>query len=194
MISNSQEMVLGFLLAMLTLVATARTRDTPNLNPHSKLVVFSFDGFRYDYLTKAHVPTLNRLKESGVTTPYMIPQFTTKTFTNHQSIVTGLYSENHGIVENAVFDPLLNQELSGYEDDHDFWDYSNDVIPIWVRKITNQSYQESPLISTRIKRFSNGILFHSSSMNWRARDGSAVPNSRAQPNHTELTNKSSRTV
>jgi len=107
--------------------------EAVKLNRHPKLVVFSFDGFRYDYLRKGNAPTLTRLKREGVTTPYMIPQFTTKTFPNHQSIVTGLYPENHGIVENSVFDPLLDREVNGYSDDHDFWVYSNESVPIWVR-------------------------------------------------------------
>jgi predicted AlkP superfamily pyrophosphatase or phosphodiesterase len=34
----------------------------------------------------------------------MIPSFPTKTFPNHYTIVTGLYPEHHGIVENNVSD------------------------------------------------------------------------------------------
>lgn len=38
----------------------------------------------------------------------MIPSFPSKTFPNHYTIVTGLYPQNHGIVENNVFDRGFN--------------------------------------------------------------------------------------
>lgn len=127
-------MALSSFLVGVILISAVGYQDAQavTLNKHPKLVVFSFDGFRFDYMSLADLPNMRALRASGVTTPYMIPQFITKTFTNHQSIVTGLYAEDHGIVENAIYDPLYGEELSGYDDDHDFWDYSNNSIPIWV--------------------------------------------------------------
>ncbi|MEJ7623079.1 MAG: ectonucleotide pyrophosphatase/phosphodiesterase [Pyrinomonadaceae bacterium] len=68
------------------------------------VILISLDGFRYDYLDKYNPPTLNRLARSGVRAKWMTPSFPTKTFPNHYSIATGLYPENHGIVENNVYD------------------------------------------------------------------------------------------
>jgi predicted AlkP superfamily pyrophosphatase or phosphodiesterase len=42
----------------------------------------------------------------------MIPAFPTKTFPNHYTIATGLYPQNHGIVENTVFDRSFDATLS----------------------------------------------------------------------------------
>jgi predicted AlkP superfamily pyrophosphatase or phosphodiesterase len=42
----------------------------------------------------------------------MIPSFPTKTFPNHYTIATGLYPQNHGIVENSVFDRSFNAMLT----------------------------------------------------------------------------------
>ncbi|XP_045136923.1 venom phosphodiesterase 2-like isoform X2 [Portunus trituberculatus] len=75
-------------------------------SPRPVLVV-SLDGFRADYLHRGHTPTLERLSKLGVYAPYLLPVFPTKTFTNHYSIVTGLYPESHGIVDNVFYDPVF---------------------------------------------------------------------------------------
>lgn len=68
------------------------------------VILISLDGFRWDYLDKYRPPTLGKLARNGVRAKWMIPSFPTKTFPNHYSIVTGLYPQNHGIVENNVYD------------------------------------------------------------------------------------------
>jgi len=68
------------------------------------LILISLDGFRYDYLDKYQPPALNALAKNGVRAKWMIPSFPTKTFPNHYTIATGLYPQNHGIVENNVYD------------------------------------------------------------------------------------------
>ncbi|RXG67147.1 Ectonucleotide pyrophosphatase/phosphodiesterase family member 2 [Armadillidium vulgare] len=54
------------------------------------LIVFSLDGFHPKYLTKNVTPTLNKMIEKGVTTPFMTPSFPSLTFPNHYTIVTVL--------------------------------------------------------------------------------------------------------
>ncbi len=68
------------------------------------VILISMDGFRYDYLDKYNPPTLNALAKDGVRAKWMIPSFPTKTFPNHYTIATGLYPQNHGLVENNVYD------------------------------------------------------------------------------------------
>jgi predicted AlkP superfamily pyrophosphatase or phosphodiesterase len=69
------------------------------------VILVSFDGFRWDYPSKAPTPNLRRLIERGVHARNLIPSFPSKTFPNHYSIVTGLYPGHHGIVANNIFDP-----------------------------------------------------------------------------------------
>jgi predicted AlkP superfamily pyrophosphatase or phosphodiesterase len=68
------------------------------------VILISLDGFRYDYIDKYKPKMLNELAKSGVRAKWMIPSFPTKTFPNHYTIATGLYPQNHGIVENNVYD------------------------------------------------------------------------------------------
>lgn len=68
------------------------------------VILVSLDGFRYDYLEKYKPTKLNYLAQSGLRAKWMIPSFPSKTFPNHYTIATGLYPQNHGIVENNIYD------------------------------------------------------------------------------------------
>jgi len=71
------------------------------------LVILSMDGFRWDYPQIYHTPNLDSVAATGVRAKSLIPCFPSKTFPNHYSIATGLYPENHGIVQNNFYDPVL---------------------------------------------------------------------------------------
>ena len=77
--------------------------------PKPTLILVSLDGFRADYFGQAPTPNLNRLIESGVRAKALIPEFPTQTAPNHFSIVTGEYPEQHGIVANSFYDPVLKR-------------------------------------------------------------------------------------
>lgn len=80
--------------------------DTPPEQPQSdKLLLISFDGFRYDYLPKVDTPHFDILVSEGVRAEGLIPVFPSKTFPNHYAIATGLYPENSGFVNNTMYDP-----------------------------------------------------------------------------------------
>lgn len=95
--------IYGILAILLFLPPNVATQTKPiGLKP--TIILISLDGFRYDYLDKYKPPTLQKLAREGVRAKWMIPSFPTKTFPNHYTIVTGLYPQNHGIVENNVYD------------------------------------------------------------------------------------------
>ncbi|OWF35917.1 Ectonucleotide pyrophosphatase/phosphodiesterase family member 3 [Mizuhopecten yessoensis] len=78
------------------------------------LLLVSLDGFRAEYLHRNMTPTIERLRDCGVHTPYMRATYPTLTFPNHYTIVTGLYPESHGIVDNNMYDPVINQTFTLY--------------------------------------------------------------------------------
>ena len=78
----------------------------------SPLILISLDGFRYDYLEKANTPNLDYLVNNGVKAKGLIPVFPSKTFPNHFTTVTGLYTENHGIIANNMYDPEFDASFS----------------------------------------------------------------------------------
>jgi predicted AlkP superfamily pyrophosphatase or phosphodiesterase len=76
------------------------------------VILISLDGFRSDYLDKYEPPNIRLLAQNGVRAKWMIPSFPSKTFPNHYTIVTGLYPQDNGIVENNVFDKSFNATLT----------------------------------------------------------------------------------
>jgi len=76
------------------------------------VVLISFDGMRPDYLQRIDLPNFRRVTDAGVRSTGMIPVFPSKTFPNHFSIVTGMYTEHHGLVGNRFWDPQRNAAYS----------------------------------------------------------------------------------
>jgi ectonucleotide pyrophosphatase/phosphodiesterase family protein 5 len=63
-------------------------------------ILISFDGFRWDYLNRGLTPTIDSLSKNGVRAASLEPVYPSKTFPNHIAIVTGMYSDHHGIIQN----------------------------------------------------------------------------------------------
>lgn len=89
---------------------------TPFLNAQNKkdnyVVLVSMDGFRWDYGKHFNLPNLKQIEKEGVHAKSMKPSYPSKTFPNHYSIVTGLYPDHHGIINNVFYDASLNQSFS----------------------------------------------------------------------------------
>uniref|UniRef100_A0A8D0L2F8 Ectonucleotide pyrophosphatase/phosphodiesterase family member 5 n=1 Tax=Sphenodon punctatus TaxID=8508 RepID=A0A8D0L2F8_SPHPU len=100
-----------------------------------KVLLLSFDGFRWDYIYKVPTPNFHAVMKNGVHVKHVTNVFVTKTYPNHYTMVTGLYAETHGVVANEMYDPILNQTFSmNHLDIYNsrFWE---EACPIWV---TNQ--------------------------------------------------------
>lgn len=72
-------------------------------------VIVSIDGFRAEYLDRAHTPALDAIAREGVKAT-LSPMYPSNTFPNHYSMVTGLHPQNHGLVNNTFWD----EELQDY--------------------------------------------------------------------------------
>ncbi|WP_431244164.1 ectonucleotide pyrophosphatase/phosphodiesterase [Flavobacterium sp. P21] len=81
-------------------------------NKDNYVVLVSMDGFRWDYGKQFNLPNLKQIEKVGVHAKSMKPSYPSKTFPNHYSIVTGLYPDHHGIINNVFYDATLNQAFS----------------------------------------------------------------------------------
>lgn len=98
--------LLSFTLLLLTTFLQAQT------NKDSYVVLVSMDGFRWDYAKHFKLQNLKQIAAEGVHAKSMKPSYPSKTFPNHYSIVTGLYPDHHGIINNVFFDAALNESFS----------------------------------------------------------------------------------
>ena len=102
------------------------------------VVLVSLDGFRYDYVTKYSAPNITALAHRGATAPAgMIPSYPSLTFPNHYAIVSGLYPEDSGLVNNRFYDPARGQHyvFTSKDSDDGSW-YSG--VPLWSLAEQNQ--------------------------------------------------------
>lgn len=95
------------LFAWLAFAGVALTACQAAKRPAPKpiVVLVSIDGWRWDYIDRFKPPALSKLAAEGVRAEGLIPQFPTKTFPNHYTIVTGLRLAHHGIVSNNMDAP-----------------------------------------------------------------------------------------
>ncbi len=68
------------------------------------VLIVSFDGFRYDYNTKAETPNLDFMRDNGVKAESIQPVFPSKTFPNHYALATGAYAATNMITANKFYD------------------------------------------------------------------------------------------
>jgi predicted AlkP superfamily pyrophosphatase or phosphodiesterase len=73
------------------------------------VILISLDGFRHDYVERFKPENLSDFIQSGTSAESLIPSFPTKTFPNHYTIATGMKPENHGLVDNAFYEPEKDQ-------------------------------------------------------------------------------------
>ncbi|XP_069729028.1 ectonucleotide pyrophosphatase/phosphodiesterase family member 7 [Phaenicophaeus curvirostris] len=98
----------------------------------SKLLLVSFDGFRWDYDQDVDTPNLDAMAAEGVKARYMTPAFITITSPCHFTLLTGRYLENHGVIHNMWFNTKTGQKLPYYNTQGvDSW-WDNGSLPIWI--------------------------------------------------------------
>ena len=80
--------------------------------PRTKLLLLSIHGLRHDfYKLTQNAPNLFKLCRNGVRAERMTPVFPTDTWPNHISLMTGLYAESHGIIQNSFIDNDLKDKF-----------------------------------------------------------------------------------
>ncbi|MEN8156990.1 MAG: ectonucleotide pyrophosphatase/phosphodiesterase [Bacteroidota bacterium] len=95
------------LLLMAMLASFGCNKGEPK-TPDSYVILVSFDGFRWDYMDLYDTPNFEAMAGNGVKADRLIPSFPTKTFPNHFTLATGLYPDNHGIINNKFYAEDLN--------------------------------------------------------------------------------------
>ena len=81
------------------------------------VIMISLDGFRHDYAEKFEATNLLKFKEEGVSSDKLLSVFPSNTFPNHYTIATGLYTENHGLINNSFYSRQRDEKYSIYDRD-----------------------------------------------------------------------------
>ncbi|KAM6317429.1 ectonucleotide pyrophosphatase/phosphodiesterase family member 7 [Podargus strigoides] len=102
------------------------------VSTRSKVLLVSFDGFRWNYDQDVDTPNLDTMAVEGVKARYMTPAFITITSPCHFTLLTGRYLENHGVIHNMWFNTSTGLRLPYYSTQGvDSW-WDNGSLPIWI--------------------------------------------------------------
>ncbi|XP_062311275.1 ectonucleotide pyrophosphatase/phosphodiesterase family member 7-like [Osmerus eperlanus] len=136
------------LLLLLVLQATSSSEASPHRgsvpgqasgrsapsdrNTRNKLLLISFDGFRWDYDRDVDTPHLDQMALDGVRAAYVTPPFLTITSPSHFTLLSGRYVENHGVIHNIWFNTTTQEKKQYYQSQFvsSYWD--NGSLPIWI--------------------------------------------------------------
>ncbi|XP_023137578.2 ectonucleotide pyrophosphatase/phosphodiesterase family member 7-like [Amphiprion ocellaris] len=125
-------------LAVLGLIASSPCTAAPvqdslsTGSTRNKLLLISFDGFRWDYDRDVETPNLDKMAWDGVKALYATPAFLTITSPSHFTMLTGRYIENHGVIHNMWFNTTTQEKKQYYMTQFvdSYWD--NGSLPIWI--------------------------------------------------------------
>ena len=138
-----------YILSCVLLSQIVADKTPPNL------ILITMDGFRYDYLDRFQASDINNFRffmDNGVKAEYVKNVFPTTTLVCHYSILTGLYPESHGIVQNNFYDPDLNDHflMSDEADNFDpkWFDVGAEPIYVTNKKAGPDRYSGSVMLPT----------------------------------------------
>src|SRR5499427_9459004 len=129
------------------------------------LVMISIDGLRPDYVTAADahalkIPNLRRFLKDGAFADGVTGVIPTVTYPSHTTLITGVWPARHGILGNATFDPL-RQNQGGW-----YW-YAEDIkVPTLWQAATHAGHVVGS-ISWPVTAGAPGIAFNIPEY-WRA--------------------------
>ncbi|CAN9514467.1 unnamed protein product [Ophioblennius macclurei] len=98
----------------------------------NKLLLISFDGFRWDYDQDVDTPNFDRLAVDGVKAKYITPPMLTGTAPSHFTTITGRWIEDHEVVHNLMFNTTTNLKVPFKKTlgRSEWWD--NGPLPLWI--------------------------------------------------------------
>ncbi|XP_070837623.1 ectonucleotide pyrophosphatase/phosphodiesterase family member 7-like [Chaetodon trifascialis] len=118
--------------ASLCLLWAASILGAPAVKQKQKVLLVSFDGFRWDYDQDVYTPNLDAMTKDGVKALYVTPPYLTLTSPTHFTLLTGRYIENHGVIHNMWFNTTTSVKKPYYATlfVNEWWD--NGTLPIWI--------------------------------------------------------------
>ncbi|XP_030606560.1 ectonucleotide pyrophosphatase/phosphodiesterase family member 7 isoform X1 [Archocentrus centrarchus] len=120
------------LFLVITAIVCAIGKPLSKAATRNKLLLISFDGFRWDYDQDVDTPNLDQLAADGVKAKYITPPMLTMTSPSHFTTITGRWVEDHEVVHNLMFDQKTNLKVPHKETlkRSEWWD--NGALPLWI--------------------------------------------------------------
>jgi predicted AlkP superfamily pyrophosphatase or phosphodiesterase len=135
---NFRIILLLYFICLLSIIGSIRAGQIKN-SEKPLLLLIALDGFRIDYIEKYDLKNFAYIKSIGAYAKNQVYSvFPSMTFPNLYTMITGHFPENHGIIDNYIYDVELNKKFVYKipESETLEWYAQNKLLePIWI---TNQ--------------------------------------------------------
>ncbi|KAM8735414.1 ectonucleotide pyrophosphatase/phosphodiesterase family member 7 [Acanthopagrus schlegelii] len=126
------KMKLELFLVVMAVVCAAGKPTSKAAAGKNKLLLISFDGFRWDYDQDVDTPNLDQMVKDGVKAKYITPPMLTMTSPSHFTTITGRWVEDHEVVHNMMFDDKTNLKLPHKLTLKKSAWWNKRVLPLWI--------------------------------------------------------------
>ncbi len=128
----AMRLISSFAATFAVFLAAACATQQPSEAPEEEYIVLMIgvDGLTADALDLFDAPAMQALAARGIRPAGMVPVMPSVTFTNFYSLATGLYPEDHGMINNHPFDRELNEGFVNPVSAQDARWWSGE--PIWI--------------------------------------------------------------
>ena len=138
---STQVNIIAIVMLIVLLMSTSFFVKNNRKEPPALLII-SLDGFRHDYIERtkeilgnASLPNFDYFVAHGTRAMRLVGIFPTLTLPNHQTMVTGLYPQRHGVTANTMRDSSIDTHYLSMLNDsslkHDPW-LDGWPEPLWV--------------------------------------------------------------
>ncbi|XP_067136105.1 glycerophosphocholine cholinephosphodiesterase ENPP6-like [Centruroides vittatus] len=101
------------------------------LSKNQSLFILMVDGVRWNYIDENGLIGFPIIEKFGVRAQYVLPIFPSNTYPNWLTMVTGVYSESHGFVNNYMYDKNKDIYFEASPSSDDIWWWKG-IEPIWI--------------------------------------------------------------
>ena len=125
---------LFFSLCLFSFSDSTTNSVAKNPENNSKLLIILVDGFRWDYVARDKtLKGFPKIAQNGVSAKYVKPIFPENSYPNWYSITTGRYAENHGFIQNYMYDNVTHELFlmsPAPNCSHPYWWTQSE--PLWI--------------------------------------------------------------
>jgi len=102
-----------------------------------RVLLLTIDGFRQDYIKTYNLKNFEKIQTESASANLVRPEFPAQTIPSFWSMATGSRVENHGIVANNFYDPVLKKKFQDCDYSYSRLKLWSNSDPIWVDTVKN---------------------------------------------------------
>lgn len=109
-----------------------------NDKTQQRILLLTIDGFRHDFIKNYNLKNFKKIVSQSSSTKFVQSEFPAQSIPSFWSMATGAHVENHGIVANNFYDPVLKRKFDEFDYSYSRLKLWSKLDPIWVDTVKNK--------------------------------------------------------